>query len=895
MSGEQIPMTFEILPRVVPDIPNIEVSIGKAIVEGYGRNPDRLGKQRKFNLFAHLWANRVSGGAKMSLPEMREHIKKASWYKRGMGAISSMNKTALQALIDQHEPKNTIVNTSSAKPVISASEAVGHENFNTSTPQIEISELETQAEVAIAEHYNDDNTRPPNVILPDTNPLKTEAEEVATTEPAPLSIKKEKGHTYNIKKKDLVKWKHPKELGEGENIPVIVEEGDVFNETYDSNKTYYLPPLDPNHPDIVALNNWITRNRDFLKPNADRKGLNEPGKKGKTYSSGNTLQKLSYIPKAFGLIPLGRYDYQATTEKAQQWLDKVKASDAYINPKPSMSKGAIKARIKAEKNLAKGLTKTGKPRKATKKKVEEEEEEEEEDENVKEEAEQVALGNPQMSKLRVINEAWKMEQPAYKKNKELDDVKLSKIKGRFKEPKFITDDKTGKLLKEWNLAEEILDRIGNRINPLRYTSYQFNIDYFARRHTDGGNRGLSCIFAVGDFTPEKGSGLLVVNGRPIDIKYQPLLFNGVDNPHMVLQLTEEDKANDRHRCSFVMFETRGQERDEVPDAKNPRGKLSRYIPAKGQTKFNDEEKKRLARSTEEMTKGWYPNVETDVIPYMAKKPSRSFGNTIEPSPYEDDDNRTFYTAKSWSDEADRFDDDNMSFYTALSGEGKRQHHYSVFMRHLDDAGLLPHMFPHMMGGKMEEHGKAGEARLNPPIKVAKGTVFNRKYDEDKLYELPPLPKSDPDVKALTQYMMENELPINKSRVNSGIGRSQTIGKVRQKFKSTFNDSAFTKANPDLKTLLFNIGKKYNPLGFTSVQVNQNYECLPHIDKNNHGLSMIFAVGDYDGGDLYINDKPHNIAYKPLIFNGAKNLHYVSKITKGNRFSFVYFTTGKKKT
>jgi hypothetical protein len=216
------------------------------------------------------------------------------------------------------------------------------------------------------------------------------------------------------------------------------------------------------------------------------------------------------------------------------------------------------------------------------------------------------------------------------------------------------------------------------------------------------------------------------------------------------------------------------------------------------------------------------------------------------------------------------------------------------MRHLDDAGLLPHMFPHMTGGKMEEHGKEGVARHNPPIKVPKAKVFNMKYDEDKLYELPALSKTDPDVKALTQYMMENELPINKSRVNSGIGRSQTIGKVRQKFKSTFNDSAFTKANPDLKTLLFNIGKRYNPLGFTSVQVNQNYECLPHIDKNNHGLSMIFAVGDYNGGDLYINDKPHNIAYKPLIFNGAKNLHYVSKITKGNRFSFVYFTTGKKK-
>ena len=177
---EEIPMTFEILPRVVKNIPNIEVSIGKSVVEGYGRNPPRHNIPRKFNLFAHLWTNKVSGGAKMTLPQMRDYIKKASWYKRGMGSISSMNKTALQALIDKHEPKNEIVNTVSIStpPKISASEAVGHENFNVSTPNIAITELETQAEVAIAERYNANNTKPPpNITLPDTNPLKTEAEE----------------------------------------------------------------------------------------------------------------------------------------------------------------------------------------------------------------------------------------------------------------------------------------------------------------------------------------------------------------------------------------------------------------------------------------------------------------------------------------------------------------------------------------------------------------------------------------------------------------------------------------------------------------------------------------------------------------------------------------------
>lgn len=844
---EQIPMTFEILPRVVKNIPNIEVSIGKSVVEGYGRNPPRHNIPRKFNLFAHLYPKKVSGGAKMTLPQMRDYIKKASWYKRNMG-ISTLNKPALQALIDKNEPKNEIVDTSvsSAPPKISASEAVGHEKFNVSTPNIELTQLETKAEVAIAERYNANNTKPPpNITLPDTNPLKTEAEEEGNviednnevdeekTEetPAPLSTKKTKGHIYEIAERDLVKWKHPKELGENENVPVIVESNEVFSTQYATNNTYYLPPLDPNHPDMVALNAWIDRNRNMLKPNSDRAGLNEPGKPGKTYSVANTLEKLGYIPKSFGVKPKGKFDYEGITPEGTAWLAGVKASKAY--------KDAEKSRV------------------------------------------------PHSTKLKVMNDAYKHTTEEAKKVGSIDPKKTGKLLSRpatrFDKPEFVVGDKTGEMIKQWDLVEEILDRIGNRINPLRYTSYQLNIDYFARRHTDGGNRGLSCIFAVGDYSPEKGSGLLVVNGRPLDIKYQPLLFNGVDNPHMVLQLTEEDKRNDRHRCSFVMFETRGDDKDEIPVAKNeppPKQSMTYIAPPKEKKAFTDEEKKRLKRSKEEMTKGWYPNLETEVLPYTSR---RKKGDVAPATDAELADDTMEYSMDLKSLPFD----ENALPYSSFSGEG-RQHHYSVMMRHLDDAGLLPHIF----GG--DSHGKEGEVRLNPPIKVSKGTVFNRKYDEDKLYELPALSKTDPDVKALTQYMMENELPINKSRANSGIGRSQTVGKVRQKFKSTFNDSAFTKANPDLKTLLFNIGKKYNPLGFTSVQVNQNYECLPHIDKNNHGLSMIFAVGDYGGGDLYINDKPHNIAYKPLIFNGAKNLHYVSKITSGNRFSFVYFTTGKKK-
>ena len=179
------------------------------------------------------------------------------------------------------------------------------------------------------------------------------------------------------------------------------------------------------------------------------------------------------------------------------------------------------------------------------------------------------------------------------------------------------------------------------------------------------------------------------------------------------------------------------------------------------------------------------------------------------------------------------------------------------------------------------------------IRVPSSKVRSTDYEEQNMYVMPQIPRNDPLIKELLAYMEELDLPVNKARANSGVGKSQTIGKVRQRFKTTYNDSAFTRKHPELKRILWALGKKYNPLPFTSVQVNHNYEATPHIDKNNIGLSFILAIGDYDGGDLIVKGEPHNIAYHPLIFNGAKNLHSVSKIRRGDRYSFVFFKTGKR--
>jgi len=906
MSETQIPISFTFNPRVVPDIPNIEITEGSSAVEGFGKYGHIKTKMpNKYNMFAFMWENGLDTSA-------------ISGSGRPKGS--------------KNKPKATPPTIPTGD--IGASEAPGHEQYNTIVKTVDLEILETVGEKKVANAFNNNNTKPPEgLLLPDPHPMIpantiVEAQKEAVEENQYPSdthemvdvkeTKAKKGkkdrQIYTISKQNSVKWKHPSELLDTEHIPIEVPEYQVPDYEYQTSGIYYLPPLEETDADVVALEAWIKDMEAYLAPNTNRNGLG----KGKTYPMGTKVAKMASLPAdamaELGITASANGEFKPVNDAGKKWLHdfsqkfpKLKrVYDAWAGKKAIVvyqndedwdgsklssikKKNNAKERVPTFKSVSSGILHYWK-------------------EETKGKSSNV-IGKytdmPDFVKPDLTKEG------KIKVNRATKEIVMKKMSG----------EELAMKVKRWNEVEAILDRIGKRINPLRYTSYQLNINYFAKRHTDPKNsrQSLSCIFAVGDYRPETGSGLLIINGRPCDIKYQPMLFNGVDNPHMVLQLTEADKKEKRKRCSFVMFDTGVKEGEQLPPSKGEMNSEILYKePDARPEDYSEEEEKRYKRNLAEMYADtgftekqgditpakWAYDLQKDVLPFLAKSPrskKQTFApqNTIEYyNPQPNDDLGSFHTAKSWNDDEDLGTfytaQSEPSFYTALSGEG-RQHHYSVFMRQLDDAGLLPHMFPHMMGGKMEEHGKAGEARLNPPIKVAKGTVFNRKYDEDKLYELPPLPKSDPDVKALTQYMMENELPINKSRVNSGIGRSQTVGKVRQKFKSTFNDSAFTKANPDLKTLLFNIGKKYNPLGFTSVQVNQNYECLPHIDKNNHGLSMIFAVGDYDGGDLYINDKPHNIAYKPLIFNGAKNLHYVSKITKGNRFSFVYFTTGKKKT
>ena len=82
-----------------------------------------------------------------------------------------------------------------------------------------------------------------------------------------------------------------------------------------------------------------------------------------------------------------------------------------------------------------------------------------------------------------------------------------------------------------------------------------------------------------------------------------------------------------------------------------------------------------------------------------------------------------------------------------------------------------------------------------------------------------------------------------------------------------------------------------PEGFTSVQVNLDPDQVRgHRDKNNEGISAIFAVGDFSGGEFITEDSKINILNAVFTFDGRKwhaALKYKVK-RNGHRYSVVLF-------
>ena len=147
--------------------------------------------------------------------------------------------------------------------------------------------------------------------------------------------------------------------------------------------------------------------------------------------------------------------------------------------------------------------------------------------------------------------------------------------------------------------------------------------------------------------------------------------------------------------------------------------------------------------------------------------------------------------------------------------------------------------------------------------------------------------------AFTEILLELEhrpLPENKYRDVAGSGRSQSFGLVNKRcLPCDWSRQCWIR--PKLYFHLMEFAKKYVDISFTSITVNQNYQCLPHRDKGNFGNSFLVAFGDYQGGCLAIHEGDlsgnHDIRYKPIKTDFSKVLHSVQPFT-GNRYSLVFY-------
>lgn len=149
---------------------------------------------------------------------------------------------------------------------------------------------------------------------------------------------------------------------------------------------------------------------------------------------------------------------------------------------------------------------------------------------------------------------------------------------------------------------------------------------------------------------------------------------------------------------------------------------------------------------------------------------------------------------------------------------------------------------------------------------------------------------DPNVfRGVIEELERKSLYTNSYRKNSGVGRSQCFGYVRQR-NGTYAGSRQNFMRPELYQELLYLAARVLPPDFhwLSIQVNVNYETQPHLDKGNRGESAILGFGDYTGGELVVNEVDVDIKNKIVFFDGSQLLHYTRPFT-GTRYSVVFHT------
>lgn len=154
-----------------------------------------------------------------------------------------------------------------------------------------------------------------------------------------------------------------------------------------------------------------------------------------------------------------------------------------------------------------------------------------------------------------------------------------------------------------------------------------------------------------------------------------------------------------------------------------------------------------------------------------------------------------------------------------------------------------------------------------------------------------LPKIEiSQVMEVWEELKQTKLRLCYSRKNSGVGRTQAFGMINVRGKGPGPARNNTRY-PRLYELLMALGKNLGA-DFDGIQLNHNYQSAMHVDRNNVGESVIVSFGEYEGGELVIEGEVYDTRMQPILFEGSKYRHWNLPITKGDKYSLVFFKNNK---
>lgn len=113
-------------------------------------------------------------------------------------------------------------------------------------------------------------------------------------------------------------------------------------------------------------------------------------------------------------------------------------------------------------------------------------------------------------------------------------------------------------------------------------------------------------------------------------------------------------------------------------------------------------------------------------------------------------------------------------------------------------------------------------------------------------------------KTVAKALAMTHIPLSASRTNvipDGMKAVHGMILGMYVYSSTVGVSLATARRPWLTKLLVGFLRSECGEGkpFTSIQVNMNYAAKLHVDRNNLGTSHIVGLGNYTGGDLWVED------------------------------------------